>query len=94
MLWNMDGLPVERILEIAARHGVSDVRVFGSRARGAARPDSDLDLLVRPGLDTTFLTLAALKGSWRRPLGFQWRLRPKARFVLLIEIASCQRRSP
>jgi len=69
MLWNMDGLPVERILEIAARHGVSDVRVFGSRARGAARPDSDLDLLVRPGLDTTLLTLAALKRELEEALG-------------------------
>ncbi len=68
MLWTMDGLPVERILEIAAPHGVSDVR-FGSRARGAARPDSDLDLLVRPGLDTTLLTMAALKRELEETLG-------------------------
>ena len=32
--------------ELAARHGVKDLRVFGSYARGEARPDSDLDLLV------------------------------------------------
>ena len=31
---------------IAERYGVRDIRVFGSRARGEARPDSDLDLLV------------------------------------------------
>ncbi len=36
----------EEILRIAARHGAYNVRVFGSRARGQARPDSDLDLLV------------------------------------------------
>lgn len=48
MLGSMDGLPAERILEIAAQHGVKDVRVFGSRARGDARPDSDLDLLINP----------------------------------------------
>ena len=34
------------ILEIAARHGVRRVRVFGSFARGDARTDSDLDLLI------------------------------------------------
>ncbi len=34
------------ILRIAARHGVQDIRVFGSVARGDTGPDSDLDLLV------------------------------------------------
>src|SRR3954471_17820214 len=36
----------EEILQIAARHGATNVRVFGSVARGTAGPDSDLDLLV------------------------------------------------
>ena len=30
----------------AARHGIRNVRGFGAAARGAASPDSDLDLLV------------------------------------------------
>ena len=34
------------ILRLAAKHGAYNVRVFGSRARGEARPDSDVDLLV------------------------------------------------
>jgi uncharacterized protein len=34
------------ILRIAAAHGASNVRVFGSVARGEAKPDSDVDLLV------------------------------------------------
>jgi hypothetical protein len=34
------------ILQIAARHGAHNVRVFGSTARGQARANSDLDLLV------------------------------------------------
>src|SRR3954470_8646086 len=36
----------EEILRIAASHGAGKVRVFGSVARGQARPDSDVDLLV------------------------------------------------
>lgn len=36
----------DEILQAAARHGVREVRIFGSFARGEARPDSDVDVLV------------------------------------------------
>ena len=36
----------KKILQIAARHGAKKIRVFGSVARGEARPDSDIDFLV------------------------------------------------
>jgi predicted nucleotidyltransferase len=36
----------EDILEIAAKHGAKNVRVFGSVARGEAGPESDIDFLV------------------------------------------------
>lgn len=35
-----------RLVEIAANHGVSNLRVFGSVARAEDQPDSDVDLLV------------------------------------------------
>jgi predicted nucleotidyltransferase len=35
-----------QILEIAARHGAFNMRVFGSVARGEATADSDIDFLV------------------------------------------------
>jgi predicted nucleotidyltransferase len=43
----------DEILEIAARHGATNVRVFGSVARGTAGPDSDLDLLIDVGAKTS-----------------------------------------
>ncbi len=36
----------EEILRIAARHGASNVRIFGSVGRGEAGENSDMDLLV------------------------------------------------
>jgi uncharacterized protein len=36
----------EEIIAIAAKHGAYNVRIFGSVARGEARPDSDVDFLV------------------------------------------------
>lgn len=41
------------ILRIAAKHGVSRIRVFGSAARGESRPESDLNLLVEATGPTT-----------------------------------------
>lgn len=41
------------IMEIARRHGVRGVRVFGSMARGEAGPDSDVDFLVTVGGQTS-----------------------------------------
>jgi len=43
----------EEILRIAEQHGASQVRVFGSVARGDARSDSDVDLLVKAGPHTS-----------------------------------------
>lgn len=34
------------ILRLAAEHGATNVRIFGSVARGEAGPDSDVDFLV------------------------------------------------
>lgn len=36
----------DEILQIAARHGARNVRVFGSIVRGEAKLDSDVDFLV------------------------------------------------
>lgn len=51
----------EKILELAARHGASNVRVFGSLARGEGAEDSDLDLLVTLEEKRSLLDLVGLK---------------------------------
>ena len=43
----------EEILRIAAKHGVTSIRVFGSVARGEAGPDSDVDFLIETGSKVT-----------------------------------------
>lgn len=41
----------EEILEIAAKHGAFNVRIFGSVARGEETENSDIDFLVDYDLD-------------------------------------------
>jgi len=50
----------ETILEIAAKHGARNVRVFGSAARGEADEQSDIDLLVDMEPDRSLFDHAAL----------------------------------
>lgn len=49
------------ILRIARENGATRVRIFGSFARGTARPDSDLDLLVDFEPGRNLLDLVAVK---------------------------------
>lgn len=48
------------ILRLAAEHGASQIRVFGSAARGEAGPTSDIDLLVRMDQGRSLLDLIEL----------------------------------
>ncbi len=41
------------IRRIATKHGAYNLRVLGSVARGEARPDSDIDLLIEKGPTTS-----------------------------------------
>jgi predicted nucleotidyltransferase len=59
----------EAILGNAARHGASNVRVFGSVARGEAGPDSDVDLLVDLEPGRSLLDLGGLLMDLRNLLG-------------------------
>jgi len=50
----------QAVLDLAARHGARNVRVFGSIARDEATPASDVDLLVNMDAGRSFLDLCAL----------------------------------
>lgn len=51
----------EAIREIALRHRVKNVRVFGSVLHGDDTEDSDLDLLVEPTPETTLMDIAKIQ---------------------------------
>lgn len=53
----------------AEERGFTDLAVFGSVARGEARSDSDIDLLVRPPDGTTIAGLLALQRLFEAILG-------------------------
>jgi predicted nucleotidyltransferase len=50
----------EAILQIAAKHGARNVRVFGSVARGEADDQSDIDFLVDMEPGRSLLDLSGL----------------------------------
>ena len=53
------------LVAAAAAHDVTNLRVFGSVARGEDRPDSDVDLLVDLPPDIGLLGLGGSRPNWR-----------------------------
>lgn len=59
----------ERVLEIAREFGATNVRVFGSAARGTDREGSDIDLLVDMDDRATLFTLTGFEQALSALLG-------------------------
>jgi predicted nucleotidyltransferase len=59
----------EEILEVCARYGARQVRVFGSVARGEADEQSDIDFLVELEPGRTLLDLGGLQYDLEQLLG-------------------------
>ena len=59
----------DEILRISEMHGATRVRLFGSFARGTARPDSDLDLLIDLDPSRDLLDVVAIKQDLEELLG-------------------------
>lgn len=68
---NLAALRAQRaaVQALARRHGVTEVRVFGSTVRGEASPHSDVDLRVRLEAGRSLLDRAAFKSDLEHLLG-------------------------
>ncbi|HMQ16623.1 MAG TPA: nucleotidyltransferase domain-containing protein [Phycisphaerae bacterium] len=83
----------EQLAALCRRHRVSELAVFGSVARGDARLDSDLDLLIdfEPGARIGFIALAQLtrelQDLFERPVDVVTKrgLHPRIRAAVLAE---------
>ena len=59
----------EKILAVCAKYGARNVRIFGSVARGEARPESDIDILVEMDDGHGFFDLLRLEDEAENLLG-------------------------
>jgi uncharacterized protein len=57
------------VMDLAARHGARDLRIFGSVARDESGPESDVDLLVKMEEGRSLFDLSALVLDLRELLG-------------------------
>ena len=61
----------QQILALAEKYGARNVRIFGSVARGEARPDSDVDFLVELEPDRSLFDLGGLLYELQSLLGVE-----------------------
>ncbi len=63
---------IERtIISILTRHGAARIGIFGSWARGEARPGSDIDILVDFRPTKSLLSLVAIERELSEALGIK-----------------------
>lgn len=58
-----------RIIQVAEGRQLSEIRVFGSVARGEAGVGSDVDMLVHPGAEASVFDLAGFMAEVEELLG-------------------------
>ena len=68
MIKSVENKRVE-ILRIAGQYGATNIRIFGSTARGEGGPDSDIDLLIDLEHGRSLLDLIAIKQDLQDLLG-------------------------
>jgi len=59
------------LVSILQRHDATRIAIFGSRSRGEARPDSDLDVLVTFSTTKSLLALVSIERELSESLGLK-----------------------
>ena len=68
----MTTLDLEKtLIAVLSKHDVSRIAIFGSRARGDARLNSDLDVLVSFGRNKSLLAMVAIERELSETLGMK-----------------------
>ena len=67
----MDDTMEERIVSILRKHGAITIKIFGSYARGEAREDSDIDIVVDFKDTKSLLELIGIEQELEDSLGIK-----------------------
>ncbi len=62
---------IEKLIKILKKHGAKRIRIFGSYARGEARPDSDLDVIVEFYERKSLLEIVGIEQELEDALGIK-----------------------
>ena len=61
----------QQLYQIAAKHGISRIYVFGSAARGESKPVSDIDFLIEMDENVSALGVGAFQYEVQQLLGIK-----------------------
>ena len=62
---------LKKLVEILKKHGVKNIKIFGSYARGKAKPESDLDVLVEFYERKSLLEIVGIEQELEDKLGMK-----------------------
>ncbi len=69
---------IEKLISILQRHGAKRIEIFGSYARGEAKPGSDLDIIVEFKETKSLMELVGIEQELEDVLGIKVDLLTKA----------------